>query len=111
MKAKFRSMAMLLFCVALLTFSCKKSDSPGSNEVFAESNSFNPASITVKKGTTVTWINKDGSDHTVTADGGAFNKDPLTPGSSFPFTANTVGTFTYHCNIHSGMNGTLIVTN
>jgi plastocyanin len=70
-----------------------------------------PASTTVKKGTTVKWYNQDGYAHTVTSDDGtSFNSGNLASGATFSYTANTVGSFPYHCNIHSNMNATLIVT-
>lgn len=70
-----------------------------------------PASTTVKKGTTVKWYNQDGYAHTVTSDDGtSFSSGNLAASATFSYTANTAGTFPYHCNIHSGMKGTLIVT-
>jgi plastocyanin len=72
---------------------------------------FSPASITVKKGTTVTWTNQDGTSHTVTADGdNGPESGTLTDGKSYSFTFNSAGTFTYHCNFHSSMQGTVTVT-
>lgn len=70
-----------------------------------------PASTTVKKGTIVKWYNEDGYAHTVTSDdGNSFNSGNLAGGATFSYTAGTAGTFTYHCNIHSNMHGTLVVT-
>jgi plastocyanin len=73
---------------------------------------FSPADITVKKGTKVTWTNKDGAPHTVTEsdsqDGPASGS--LGNGQSYSFTFNTTGTFKYHCTIHSSMTGTVTVT-
>jgi len=71
---------------------------------------FSPLSLSVKVGTTVTWKNNDGIAHTVTSnDGTSFNGN-LAAGGSFSYTTKTVGTFDYHCTIHPGMTGTLIVT-
>ena len=73
---------------------------------------FGPATLTVKTGTTVTWKNNDDIAHTVTSDDGTtFDSGTLAAGASFSFTANTGGTYAYHCTIHSGMTATLIVTN
>lgn len=70
---------------------------------------FNPASITVNAGDTVTWTNNDSVDHTVTSDtSGIFNMASA-PGSTVRFTFTTPGTFAYHCNIHSTMHGTVVV--
>ena len=70
-----------------------------------------PASTSVKKGTTVKWYNQDGYAHTVTSnDGSTFSSGNLAAGATYSYTANTTGTFNYHCNYHSNMTGTLIVT-
>ncbi len=74
--------------------------------------SFQPDKITVKKGTTVTWTNKDSANHTVTGDdsqnGPASNT--LAPGDSYSFTFTKTGTFTYHCSFHTDMTGSVTVT-
>lgn len=70
-----------------------------------------PASTSVKKGTVVKWYNQDGYAHTVTSnDGSTFSSGNLAAGATFSYTANTIGSFSYHCNYHSGMTGILIVT-
>jgi plastocyanin len=83
---------------------------------------FNPASITVAAGTTVTWTNMSasGSDHTTTSDSqtGAEHWDsgltnPTGAGGlpqTFSHTFTTPGTYTYHCNVHTFMRGTVVVT-
>ena len=71
--------------------------------------SFNPATITVMAGTTVTWMNADSVPHTVTADNGSFDKGTVAPGMSVSMTFSTPGTFAYHCNIHPFMHGTVTV--
>jgi plastocyanin len=71
--------------------------------------SFSPASITVTKGTTVTWTNNDDLSHTVTSDTGIFNSGVLNTGQTFRFTFNNIGTFNYHCSIHPFMVGKVIV--
>lgn len=70
---------------------------------------FVPASLTVTAGTTVTWTNQGPSQHTVTADDGSFDSGPVAVGGTFSQTFGTAGTFTYHCNIHQSMTGTVIV--
>jgi plastocyanin len=71
---------------------------------------FQPASIEVPAGSTVTWTNTGGAPHTVTADNGAFDSGQLAPGASFSQTFTTPGTYTYHCDIHPRMTGTVVVT-
>jgi plastocyanin len=64
---------------------------------------FNPGSLTVKAGTTVTFTNQDSVPHTVTSDTGAFDSGTLAPGKSFTFTFQTPGSYSYHCSIHASM--------
>jgi plastocyanin len=71
--------------------------------------SFQPATITVPVGTTVTWTNNDSASHTVTADDGSFKSESLGSGATFSQTFATAGTFAYHCAIHSTMKGTVVV--
>jgi plastocyanin len=42
--------------------------------------SFKPAHITIRPGTKVIWINKDGAQHTATANNGAFDSGLLRKG-------------------------------
>ena len=69
---------------------------------------FNPDTIKVKVGTTVTWTNT-GVTHTVTADQGLFDSGAFKSGETFSFTFAKGGTFAYHCAIHSSMRGTVTV--
>lgn len=73
--------------------------------------SFSPSTLTVAKGTTVTWTNSDSLDHTVTGDtSGGPTSGTLSTGGTYSFTFNTAGTFTYHCAPHPDMTGTVTVT-
>ncbi|MCX9082235.1 MAG: cupredoxin family copper-binding protein [Candidatus Methanoperedens sp.] len=69
---------------------------------------FNPDTITVAKGTTVTWTNKDSAQHTVT--GTAFTSETLSQGQSYSYTFNEAGTFEYYCKFHPSMLEKVIVT-
>jgi plastocyanin len=71
--------------------------------------SFQPPNLQVKVGTSVTWMNNDTTQHTVTSDTSAFDSGVLAPGAMFSFTFNQTGTFNYHCNIHTFMKGTITV--
>jgi plastocyanin len=70
---------------------------------------FNPGSITVKAGTTVTWTNT-GVTHTVTSNTGLFDSGHLGSGGTFTFTFSKAGTYAYHCAIHSAMKGEVTVS-
>ncbi|HYL32670.1 MAG TPA: cupredoxin family copper-binding protein [Stellaceae bacterium] len=83
----------------------------GPNQVLINNFAFGPATLTVKAGTTVTWINKDGDAHTVTAAGAKplFGSQPLDTGDTFSFTFEKPGTYAYFCKIHPTMKGSVIV--
>lgn len=70
---------------------------------------FNPADLNVAAGTTVTWMNTDAVAHTSTSDAPAWNSGIVAPGGQFSFAFPTAGTFSYHCAIHPGMVGTVVV--
>lgn len=82
---------------------------PAGNAVTVVDFGFNPDTINVKVGTTVTWTNT-GVTHTVTADKGLFDSGTLKAGETFSFTFAKGGAFTYHCVIHSSMRGTVTVS-
>jgi plastocyanin len=71
---------------------------------------FEPSSLEVATGTTVTWTNNGQARHTATADDGTFDSGRLRTGESVSFTFNTPGTFAYHCEVHPEMTGTIVVT-
>jgi plastocyanin len=71
---------------------------------------FSPATITVKKGTAVTWTNNDNTTHNVTAGNNGFSSGSLAPGKTFSFTFDKAGSFSYTCTIHPSMKGTVVVT-
>jgi len=72
---------------------------------------FTPPTLAVRRGTAVTWINRDDDAHTVVAAGAKplFKSPPLERGESFSFTFAEPGTYVYFCTIHATMKGTVIV--
>lgn len=74
---------------------------------------YSPPTITVVIGVnnTVTWVNNDIAPHTVTADDGSFNSGNMNPNQSYTHVFTTAGTYTYHCEYHPWMHGTVIVKN
>lgn len=82
---------------------------PGANEVWIQGRAFNPATITVTAGTTITWTNKDGVNHTVTSTTALFDSGTIANNGTYSHTFNSTGTFTYTCTIHPDMAGTVIV--
>jgi len=74
---------------------------------------FDPAAISVRAGTTVTWTNDDHFTHSVQFLDGGLPSDPHTmqPGQSTTFTFANPGTYHYQCHLHpQNMKGTVTVT-
>lgn len=69
---------------------------------------FDPSSITVRAGDTVTFTNNDTVTHSVIGDGG-INGGDLGSGESYKETFETAGTFNYHCATHPFMEGEVVV--
>ena len=70
---------------------------------------FEPATLTVAAGDTVTFTNADGAPHTATASSGAFDTGRLTTGQSKAFRFPGAGAHDYICSIHPRMKGRIVV--
>ena len=72
-------------------------------------NAYSPNPVNVAVGSTVTFVNNDVAAHDSRADNGNFATPVLQPGGSANVTLSTAGSFVYHCSIHPGMVGTIVV--
>jgi plastocyanin len=108
--------ALALAAAALLTGPARADSSVAIKNV-----SFQPSSVTIHPGETVTWTNMDSAPHTVTSDTpGAFDSSPscnpgtglgcLNNGNTFSHSFAQAGSFPYHCKVHSSMHGTITVS-
>ena len=71
---------------------------------------FQPSSLTIKRGTTVTWLNEDSVAHTVTSDDGKFpSSGNLNKAETYQFQFNSLGSYDYHCSPHPFMKGKINV--
>ncbi len=70
---------------------------------------YTPDDLNVAVGTTVRWMNTDSISHTSTSDVTGWNSGIVAPGGQFSFAFQTAGSFPYHCTIHPGMVGTVVV--
>ena len=99
-----------------LTIACNKETTdpppPATNTVVASANNqFLPANAPVARGGRVTW-NFLSVAHTVIFEGqtGApDNIDVAVSNTTEARTFTTAGVYTYHCSVHSNMNGTITV--
>ncbi len=70
---------------------------------------YKPGNLKVKVGTKVTFTNKDGFAHTVTAKDKSFDSGNLDKDATFEQTFDKAGTFDYFCAIHNSMTGIITV--
>jgi plastocyanin len=70
---------------------------------------FAPASVTVAVGSSITFTNHDATAHTATSNKPAFDTGTVKPGQSATMTLRKPGTYTYYCQFHAFMQGTVIV--
>ncbi len=87
-------------------------DSDKAEEIVVEIKgfAFSPADITIKKGQTVTFVNRDKVRHNAAADDGSFETVLLGQDESATVTLDEVGEFGYYCMPHPNMRGKITVT-
>jgi plastocyanin len=71
---------------------------------------FDPPVLTVKAGTTVTWVNADDIPHVVSEKDGKFRSSALDTDDTFSQAFPAAGTIEYFCAIHPHMTGKIVVT-
>jgi plastocyanin len=92
------------------TAGAHKQQKQATRTVLIQNFSFKPAHITIKRGTRVTWINKDTAPHTATAiNGKSFHSPVLRKGQSYSHTFKTAGKWGYYCKPHPDMRGSVTV--
>lgn len=111
----------LALCSTLFLTSCGKDDDPdynsggnnnpppATNTITMSNMRYSVGSLTVKAGATVTWVNDDEMSHTVTSDNGTFNSGNLKKGDTYKYTFNDIGTYPYHCGLHTEMKANIVV--
>ena len=105
-------MRFILLAVILVVAGCGSSASTepvATTEVqMAKSYRFDPKTIEVEAGDTVTWTNADNFTHTVQVDGQEDHK--VERGESVSISFDTPGTYHYVCTLHKrDMDGEVIV--
>lgn len=70
---------------------------------------YEPDPVVVQAGGKVIWQNEDTAPHTATADDGSFDTGVIEKGKLGSATFKEPGTFTYFCEIHPTMHGTVEV--
>jgi plastocyanin len=84
---------------------------PAGKIVRMQSLAFAPATVHIRVGQTIEWINQDNVVHNVTSnDGLTIQSGNFGPGHKFEFTPRQVGSITYYCTIHpTTMQATIVV--
>lgn len=90
---------------------------PVANLIIIEKDSFNPKNLTVKIGTTVTWINKDPFGHWIASDPypsksdlpALDSKKGLLQSEQYKFKFEKVGKFYYHDELNANLTGSITV--
>jgi len=99
---------MALTCAAALAWAGGVSAAGANHTVVIEGVKFEPEALTVNRGDTIVWVNKDPFPHTVTAKR-AFDSHDIAAGKSWKYTASKAGEYAYVCTLHPNMKATLTV--
>ncbi|UCC61451.1 MAG: c-type cytochrome [Anaerolineae bacterium] len=120
-----KSMFLLLVVLILVTAACSRAEPTAAPTAVSEpalgvagvteaavaiaGMAFQPHTLIVATGATVTWRNDDATAHTVTGGEGWFDSSQLAAGQSFVHQFDKPGTFRYACTNHPNMEGVVIV--
>ncbi len=107
-----RTSGRLLVAAALALPACGSDITrPPEGTVFVSmgDNFFQPETVTVTRGASARWTNQGAVVHTVISDAQLWQSDLLQPTWWFEVRFEDVGTFRYHCSVHDGMTGAVIV--
>jgi plastocyanin len=108
---RFARVLIVVSALLVTVAACGGDDSSSSSakpgEVIVKDNVFSPKKTTIAPGDTVTWKFEGASAHNVTFDG--FNSKLMKTGT-YTHTFDSAGKFDYHCTIHTGMTGSVEVS-
>ncbi len=100
---------LLVGLLALVLPAVAAPDSLALRKIRIADNVFSPTTRHAILGDTIGWKNFGLATHTTTSDTGVWDSGFIAPGAVFSWTPTAVGTYTYHCTIHTFMTGTVIV--
>jgi plastocyanin len=100
----------MLFAALLQAIPAMAAEQADIAAVTVEQFAFSPASLTVRRGTQVAWLNKDETPHNIVAGDHSFTSPALDTGEEFRFTFDKPGRYGYFCRLHPHMTGEIIVT-
>ena len=82
---------------------------PKTHTVTIEGMRFQPEALTVARGDTIVWVNKDIVPHTATSKTGDFDSKDIQVDKSWKYTIQKKGNFAYFCTFHPTMTAMLRV--
>jgi plastocyanin len=103
-----RVMAVVFASLALGMQAATASDA-AAPQIHIQNFRFDPPTLEVAAGATVTWVNQDEEVHTVTSSRGLFTSPGLDGDQRFSYRFEGPGTYEYHCALHPQMKGTVVV--
>jgi len=105
-RAWFLASAVLSLCVAAR---CPAAETSGTTQVLISQFMFMPMTLTIKAGSSVTWVNRDDEPHTVVSDTGLFRSGALDTDMSYTFKFDQPGSYRVLCSIHPQMTAVIVV--
>jgi len=78
-------------------------------QVVIDNFTFSPTPLTVKVGTTITWVNHDDIPHSIYCPDIKLKSHALDTDDDFSYKFEQAGTFDYMCGIHPHMRGQVVV--
>jgi len=108
MRAATFAVALTVIVCAIALAAAERAK-PTTHTVTMENMRFQPETLTVARGDTVVWINKDLVPHTATSKAGGFDSQIIQAQKSWRFTARKRGEFAYLCTFHPTMTAMLRV--
>jgi plastocyanin len=77
--------------------------------IHIENFKFEPATLEISAGETVTWSNGDDEIHAIISEDGSFRSPGIDGAATFAHTFEKPGTYAYRCALHPQMSGTIVV--
>ena len=79
-------------------------------QVVVDNFSFAPTPLSVKVGTTVTWVNYDDIPHSIVCPMLSVHSHPMDTEDTFAHKFEQAGTYEYMCGLHPHMRGQVVVS-
>ena len=100
-----QTLVSILICVVPMLVTPK----PAIHHVNIENMQFQPDVVSVERGDSIVWMNKDLFHHTVTSKSGDFDSHEMKPGETWTYRAAKAGEADYVCSLHPTMHAVLRV--